>query len=39
VLEQVRGWAAEKENSPRHAEAMKGLVKELEAALDKHVPE
>ena len=37
ILEQVKGWATDTNNSPRHATAMGTLVKELEAAFEKHV--
>ena len=37
ILDQVKEWAADAANSPRHAETMKSLAKELEGALDKHL--
>ena len=37
ILDQVKGWASDTNNSPRHATAMGTLVKELEAAFEKHV--
>jgi len=39
ILEQVRGWAADKGNSTRHAETMKALLTQLEAAIAKHATE
>ena len=37
ILDQVKGWASDKENSVRHATAMGTLAKELEAAFEKHL--
>ena len=37
ILEQVKGWASDTNNSQRHTAAMGTLVKELEAAFEKHV--
>jgi len=36
VLEQVRGWATDTQNSARHATAMRTLVTELEAAVEQY---
>ena len=33
IVEQVQGWAADAGNSSRHAETMRGLVRELEATI------
>ena len=37
ILAQVKGWAGEKENSPRHAGALATLIKDLEAAMQAHL--
>ena len=35
ILEQVKGWASDGANSPRHATNMATLATELEAAMEK----
>lgn len=37
VVDQVKGWATDKDNSPGHKSKMTSLLAELEAALEAHL--